>query len=230
MWSFGCLILELALGFSLFNGDTEIEQLFKIFNFVGSPNHENWINMNDSSNSYKPTFPSWPSVYFPHIAMSQSSEEYKALVSTLLPNRESTLKTLKILNERIGIDGLDLLWQCLNINPQKRPSAEALLSHKFFSKTRIELFSKYSASPIKSRSLVSNNYTVSNVPDRYLASYISQLRKREAEMRPVGGYLSNHPEITEHMRCVLIDWLIDVSVHFEVQSETLHYCINYIDR
>lgn len=32
------------------------------------------------------------------------------------------------------------------------------------------------------------------------------------------------------MRSILVDWLVDVSVHFEVMSETLHFSINYIDR
>ena len=32
------------------------------------------------------------------------------------------------------------------------------------------------------------------------------------------------------MRAVLVDWLIDVSIHFEVMTETLHYAISYIDR
>jgi Cyclin, N-terminal domain len=32
------------------------------------------------------------------------------------------------------------------------------------------------------------------------------------------------------MRSILVDWLVDVSVHFEVMSETLHYAIQYIDR
>ena len=32
------------------------------------------------------------------------------------------------------------------------------------------------------------------------------------------------------MRSILIDWLVDVSVHFEVMSETLHFAVNYIDR
>lgn len=36
--------------------------------------------------------------------------------------------------------------------------------------------------------------------------------------------------VTENMRSILVDWLVDVSVHFEVMSETLHYAINYIDR
>ncbi len=36
--------------------------------------------------------------------------------------------------------------------------------------------------------------------------------------------------MTENMRSILVDWLVDVSVHFEVMSETLHFAINYIDR
>ena len=37
MWAVGCLLAELALGEPLFNGESEIEQLFKIFKFTGSP-------------------------------------------------------------------------------------------------------------------------------------------------------------------------------------------------
>ena len=32
------------------------------------------------------------------------------------------------------------------------------------------------------------------------------------------------------MRCILVDWLIDVSIHFEVWDETLHLAVSYIDR
>lgn len=37
-------------------------------------------------------------------------------------------------------------------------------------------------------------------------------------------------EVTAHMRSILIDWLIDVAVHFELHGETLHYAVSYIDR
>lgn len=32
------------------------------------------------------------------------------------------------------------------------------------------------------------------------------------------------------MRGILIDWLIDVAVHFESMDETLHLCVKYIDK
>ncbi len=37
MWSIGCLMAEIATSQALFDGDSEIEQLFKIFSFLGSP-------------------------------------------------------------------------------------------------------------------------------------------------------------------------------------------------
>lgn len=36
--------------------------------------------------------------------------------------------------------------------------------------------------------------------------------------------------ITESMRGILVDWLIDVSVHFELLDETLHIGIRLIDK
>ena len=44
------------------------------------------------------------------------------------------------------------------------------------------------------------------------------------------NYLEFQPKITEQMRCILVDWLIDVSIHFEVYDETLHLAVAYIDR
>lgn len=40
------------------------------------------------------------------------------------------------LRERIGLEGLDLLWQLLNINPIERTSAEKALDHPFFNSIR----------------------------------------------------------------------------------------------
>lgn len=36
--------------------------------------------------------------------------------------------------------------------------------------------------------------------------------------------------ITEHMRTILIDWLIDVTEHYNHSTETLHLAISYLDR
>ena len=36
VWQIGCLFIEIALGTPIFNGTSEIENLFKIFKFTGS--------------------------------------------------------------------------------------------------------------------------------------------------------------------------------------------------
>jgi cyclin A len=47
---------------------------------------------------------------------------------------------------------------------------------------------------------------------------------------PSSNFMSHQIAITENMRSILVDWLVDVSVHFEVMGETLHLAINYINR
>jgi serine/threonine protein kinase len=45
LWSIGCLMAEMALGEALFNGESEVEQLLKIFRFVGAPNGDLFNNV-----------------------------------------------------------------------------------------------------------------------------------------------------------------------------------------
>jgi cyclin A len=52
----------------------------------------------------------------------------------------------------------------------------------------------------------------------------------EQSLRPHPTFMNTQKFITDNMRSILVDWLVDVSVHFEVMSETLHFAINYIDR
>ena len=40
IWAVGCLLGEMTLGEPLFNGESEIEQLLKIFKFTGKPEKE----------------------------------------------------------------------------------------------------------------------------------------------------------------------------------------------
>ena len=58
IWSLGCIIAELLIGEPLFPGDSEIDQLFKIFQMFGTANNSNWENIESNSN-WKATFPKW---------------------------------------------------------------------------------------------------------------------------------------------------------------------------
>ncbi|KAA1470740.1 Pkinase-domain-containing protein [Dentipellis sp. KUC8613] len=59
MWSVGCIFAEMVMrGNPLFPGDSEIDQIFKIFRVLGTPNEEVWPGVNQLPD-YKPSFPQW---------------------------------------------------------------------------------------------------------------------------------------------------------------------------
>lgn len=60
VWSIGTIFAELATKKPLFHGDSEIDQLFRIFRTLGTPNNEVWPDV-ESLPDYKNTFPKWKS-------------------------------------------------------------------------------------------------------------------------------------------------------------------------
>ncbi|KAI9143623.1 kinase-like domain-containing protein [Paraphysoderma sedebokerense] len=60
IWSLGCIFAELVLKHSLFPGDSEIDQIFRIFRTLGTPNETMWPGVNGLPD-WKPNFPQWKS-------------------------------------------------------------------------------------------------------------------------------------------------------------------------
>ncbi|XP_029687874.1 cyclin-dependent kinase 1-like [Takifugu rubripes] len=60
VWSTGTIFAELATKKPLFHGDSEIDQLFRIFRTLGTPNNDVWPDV-ESLPDYKNTFPKWKS-------------------------------------------------------------------------------------------------------------------------------------------------------------------------
>ncbi|KAJ1930189.1 Cyclin-dependent kinase catalytic subunit [Tieghemiomyces parasiticus] len=58
MWSAGCIFAEMANMLPLFPGDSEIDEIFKIFRILGTPNEEIWPGVT-SLPDYGSTFPCW---------------------------------------------------------------------------------------------------------------------------------------------------------------------------
>lgn len=101
-WSIGCILAELSQKRPLFTGDSEIDQIFKIFKVLGTPNENHWpdaLKLKD----FKPTFPKWKGI----------------------PLSEHTSKNMDPL-------ALDLLAGLVALDPAKRISARMALQHPFF--------------------------------------------------------------------------------------------------
>ncbi|XP_054453502.1 cyclin-A2 [Anoplopoma fimbria] len=70
---------------------------------------------------------------------------------------------------------------------------------------------------------------VNEVPE-YAAEIHTYLREMEIKTRPKAGYMKKQPDITNSMRAILVDWLVEVGEEYKLQSETLYLAVNYIDR
>ncbi|NWY17288.1 CCNA2 protein, partial [Aphelocoma coerulescens] len=70
---------------------------------------------------------------------------------------------------------------------------------------------------------------VNNVPD-YISEIHTYLREMEVKCKPKIGYMKKQPDITNNMRAILVDWLVEVGEEYKLQNETLHLAVNYIDR
>mmetsp|Transcript_1109 Transcript_1109/g.3390 ORF Transcript_1109/g.3390 Transcript_1109/m.3390 type:complete len:473 (-) Transcript_1109:177-1595(-) len=105
IWSFGCILSEMATGKALFPGDSEIATLVKIFRLRGVPDDDEvWSGVGG--------LPLCPE-RFPHRSESQLSK-----VGEKGPG--------------LGEGGLELLDRCLSCSPQDRPSSRAVVAHRFF--------------------------------------------------------------------------------------------------
>lgn len=58
IWSVGCVFAELVLGKPLFAGDSEIGQLYQVFQLLGTPQEGVWPGVT-SLPEWQPLFPKW---------------------------------------------------------------------------------------------------------------------------------------------------------------------------
>ncbi|XP_074983724.1 cyclin-A2 isoform X2 [Caretta caretta] len=76
---------------------------------------------------------------------------------------------------------------------------------------------------------VEEKVNVNQVPD-YIEDIYTYLREMEVKCKPKMGYMKKQPDITNNMRAILVDWLVEVGEEYKLQNETLHLAVNYIDR
>lgn len=63
----------------------------------------------------------------------------------------------------------------------------------------------------------------------HIDSYMKNM-ERIPELRPLPNYMDFQKDIDSDKRTILVNWLIDVSEEYRLQTETLFICINIIDR
>lgn len=96
---------------------------------------------------------------------------------------------------------------------------------------------------------VFSQHLESNLPEVYMADIYTYLRDFEvclplidslawcltlfflqARHRPKPYYMKKQTDITTGMRCILIDWLVEVAEEYKLHNETLYLAVSFIDR
>lgn len=103
IWASACIMAELYLGRPLFQGTSETDQMYKICQVMGNPSVQTWPD----------------------------SEKLILRLGFKLPSASAV--PLKVLMPEASPEAIDLLYQMLRYDPAKRPSAQQVLAHPFFS-------------------------------------------------------------------------------------------------
>lgn len=103
IWSMGCIFIEMCNRKPIFAGDSEIDQIFKIFQILGTPNDSVWSDVTLLPD-FKLTFPKW------HLNYINNTSH--------VPNLDN--------------DGIDLVNKMLTYDPINRISAKRCLQHPYF--------------------------------------------------------------------------------------------------
>lgn len=93
MWSLGCIFVEMATNRPLFPGDSEIDELYKIFRVLGTPNESLWPGVT-SLPDYSSSFPQWRTQSFAQHASTLDADGLDILAKMVQyePGRRVTAK------------------------------------------------------------------------------------------------------------------------------------------
>uniref|UniRef100_A0AAA9T237 cyclin-dependent kinase n=1 Tax=Bos taurus TaxID=9913 RepID=A0AAA9T237_BOVIN len=93
IWSIGCIFAEMVTRRALFPGDSEIDQLFRIFRTLGTPSEAMWPGVTQLPD-YKGSFPKWTSKGLEEVVPNLEPEGQDLLLQLLQydPSRRISAK------------------------------------------------------------------------------------------------------------------------------------------
>lgn len=96
IWSIGCIFAEMATRKPLFQGDSEIDQLFRMFRILKTPTEEIWPGVTNLAD-YKGTFPCWTTNQLDNQVKHLNEAGMDLLQQTLIYNPAQRITAKRIL-------------------------------------------------------------------------------------------------------------------------------------
>lgn len=93
----GCIFSEMAMKRPLFQGDSEIDQLFRIFRVLKTPTEENWPGVSTLPD-YKATFPNWTNYNLPSQVKNLNEDGLSLLTQMLVYDPAKRISAKKVVS------------------------------------------------------------------------------------------------------------------------------------
>ncbi|KAI5705192.1 cyclin-dependent kinase 1 isoform X2 [Diaphorina citri] len=107
VWSIGCIFAEIATRKPLFQGDSEIDQLFRIFRVLTTPTEDNWPGVSKLPD-YKTTFPEWSNFCLDKHVKNLDQDGLDLLEKTLIYCPATRINAENALKHKYFADKTDL--------------------------------------------------------------------------------------------------------------------------
>jgi len=144
IWSIGCVFTEIMTGNILLKGENEIDQIYKIFNMMGTPNNENWRDIEELP-YYRKSFPYFQNKINKYISKYTKSDEFIDLISKILVyDPEKRLSSYEIMihpyfknfNGTNFVNSLYCHDKLLNIDPYNYYKQNNINPYNYYNKNK----------------------------------------------------------------------------------------------
>ncbi|CAN7982131.1 unnamed protein product [Ixodes pacificus] len=99
VWSIGCIFAEMLTLKALFPGDSEIDQLFRIFRTLGTPDEDSWPGVTQLPD-YKPSFPRWEPQSLTKLVPGLDPDGEDLILKLLIADPEARIPAIQALKHR----------------------------------------------------------------------------------------------------------------------------------
>jgi serine/threonine protein kinase len=106
MWAVGTMLAEMCTKRPLFPGDSEVDELFRIFRVLGTPNEQTWPGVT-SLQDWNEDFPKWPSLQIAKFVPTLGEAGVDLMEQLLQLDPKNRMSAVDCLNHRYFADMMD---------------------------------------------------------------------------------------------------------------------------
>jgi len=212
---------------------------------VISNQYTNTLASSNSQNSMKPTLPQHPLKSHPSLNSLKGKNDENACFAKKVPSAEFDFEIFQeecevkfVDKENIGakVTEAKVVFSCTDNYEDENEYKSELMESSVLNSSNSPMALD---DTIKTESFELHNDQDSEVEERenllvnctaYKDDILAYMRQEEQVNRPKASYMKKQQDISASMRSILIDWLVEVSEEYKLNTETLYLAVNYTDR